>query len=99
LAHYAQISTQTDIGCPVPANLGVVFDMFVVDTTLVHDGLTIETAGAQWRLLAIFSAEQPLKKNIHSQGSEPWRQRHARLSRELRDQAYLLTPPASSTVM
>ena len=23
---------------------------------------------------------------------EPWRQRHARLSRELRDQAYLLTP-------
>jgi len=24
---------------------------------------------------------------------EPWRQRHARLSRELRDQAYLLTPP------
>jgi len=27
---------------------------------------------------------------------EPWRQRHARLSRELRDQAYLLTPPPSS---
>jgi hypothetical protein len=26
---------------------------------------------------------------------EPWRQRHARLSRELRDQAYLLTPPSS----
>ena len=24
---------------------------------------------------------------------EPWRQRHARLSRELRDQQYLLTPP------
>ena len=24
---------------------------------------------------------------------EPWRQRHARLSRELRDQAYLLSPP------
>lgn len=24
---------------------------------------------------------------------EPWRQRHARLSRELRDQPYLLTPP------
>jgi hypothetical protein len=26
---------------------------------------------------------------------EPWRQRHARLSRELRDQQYLLTPPSS----
>ena len=26
---------------------------------------------------------------------EPWRQRHARLSRELRDQQYLLTPPPS----
>ena len=25
---------------------------------------------------------------------EPWRQRHARLSRELRDRAYLLNPPA-----
>ena len=27
---------------------------------------------------------------------EPWRQRHARLSRELRDQQYLLTPPHRS---
>ena len=27
---------------------------------------------------------------------EPWRQRHARLSRELRDQHYLLTPPPSN---
>ena len=27
---------------------------------------------------------------------EPWRQRHARLRRELRDQQYLLTPPPSS---
>jgi hypothetical protein len=26
---------------------------------------------------------------------EPWRQRHARLSRELREQQYLLTPPPS----
>jgi len=30
---------------------------------------------------------------------EVWRQRHAQLSRELRDQAYLLTPPTSSAVM
>jgi len=30
---------------------------------------------------------------------EPWRQRHARLSRELRDQHYLLTPPPSQRPM
>ena len=30
---------------------------------------------------------------------EPWRQRHARLSRELRDQPYLLTPPRPPGVM
>ncbi len=34
-----------------------------------------------------------------ARGFEPWRQRHARLSRELRDQPYLLTPPASSSLM
>ena len=28
---------------------------------------------------------------------EPWRRRHARLSRELRDQPYLLTPPLPPT--
>jgi hypothetical protein len=28
---------------------------------------------------------------------EPWRQRHAQLSRELRDQPYLLTPPRPPT--
>ena len=28
---------------------------------------------------------------------EPWRQRHARLSRELRDQPYVLIPPAPPT--
>jgi len=30
---------------------------------------------------------------------EPWRQRHARLSRELRDQAYLLAPPTPPSIM
>jgi len=30
-----------------------------------------------------------------ARGFEPWRRRHARLSRELRDQPYLLTPPRS----
>jgi hypothetical protein len=30
---------------------------------------------------------------------EPWRRRHARLSRELRQQAYLLTPPPPASLM
>jgi|SRR5579872_1377639 len=30
---------------------------------------------------------------------EPWRQRQARLSRELRDQPYLITPPRPPTLM
>ena len=30
---------------------------------------------------------------------EPWRQRHARLGRELRDQPYVLAPPKPPTVM
>jgi hypothetical protein len=30
---------------------------------------------------------------------EPWRQRHAHLGRELRDQAYLLPPPIPPTTM
>jgi hypothetical protein len=30
---------------------------------------------------------------------EPWRQRHAQLSRELRDQPYLLSPPSPPSVM
>ena len=30
---------------------------------------------------------------------EPWRQRHARLSRELRDQPYVLIPPRPPTLM
>jgi hypothetical protein len=35
-----------------------------------------------------------------ARGFEPWRQRHARLSRELRDQPYLLSPrPKPPTIM
>lgn len=34
-----------------------------------------------------------------AQRFEPWRQRHAHLGRELRDQAYLLTPPSPPTIM
>jgi len=129
LAHYAQTSTQADIDLPAPANLSVVFDHFVFDSTLLHDSLMMETAGAQCLLLAGFFQDQmrqrhnlrwyaELGASFFSQAAvhepslskarllnsiarrfEPWRQRHARLSRELRDQAYALTPPRPPTLM
>jgi hypothetical protein len=37
--------------------------------------------------------------NAIANGFESWRQRHARLSRELRDQPYLLTPPTPPPLM
>ena len=122
LAHYAQVSTQADVDWPAPANLSVVFDHFVSDTTLLHDSLMMETAGAQCLLLAGFFEDQMRRRHnirwyaelgasffsraaVQEQSPpkarlldtiarrfEPWRQRHARLSRELRDQAYLLAP-------
>ena len=123
LAHYAQVSTQPDVDVPAPANLSAVFDHFVVDTTLLHDRLMMETAGAQCLLLAGFFEDQmrprhnirwyaelgasffsraavqerslPKARLLDAIGRrfEPWRRRHAQLSRELRDQPYLLTPP------
>ena len=127
LAHYAQVSTQPDVDLPAPANLSVVFDHFVADTTLLDDRLMMETAGAQCLLLAGFFEDQMRQRhNIrwyaelgasffsraarHEQSLhkaqlldaiarrfEPWRRRHAQLSRELRDQPYLLTPPVPPT--
>src|ERR1700680_268229 len=123
LAHYAQVSTQPDVDVPAPANLSVVFDHFVSDTTLLHDSLMMETAGAQCLLLAGFFEDQMRRRHnirwyaelgasffsraaVHERSLrkarlldaiakrfEPWRRRHAQLSRELRDQPYLLTPP------
>src|SRR4029077_11239819 len=58
LAHYAQVSTQADIDLPTPATLSDVFDHFVCDTTLLGDGLMMETAGAQCLLLAGFFEDQ-----------------------------------------
>ena len=58
LAHYAQVSTQPDVDVPAPANLSVVFDHFVCDTTLLHDSLMMETAGAQCLVLAGFFEDQ-----------------------------------------
>jgi hypothetical protein len=125
LAHYAQVSIQSDVDVPAPANLSAVFDRFVSDTTLLHGGLMMETAGAQCLLLAGFFEDQMCRRhNIHwyaelgasffgraalheraprrarllnaiARRFEPWRQCHAQLSRELRDQSYLLTPPRS----
>ena len=127
LAHYAQVSTRADIEWPAPANLSAVFDYFVVDTTLRHDRLMMETAGAQCLMLAGFFEDQmrsrhnirwyaELGASFYSRAAlqerslqkarlldaiarrfEPWRRRHAQLSRELRDQPYLLTPPMPPT--
>jgi len=58
LAHYAQVSTHADIDLPTPATLSDVFDHFVCDTTLLGDGLMMETAGAQCLLLAGFFEDQ-----------------------------------------
>jgi hypothetical protein len=127
LAHYAQVSTQTDVDLPTPANLSVVFDHFVADATLGHDSLMMEAAGAQCLLLAGFFEDQMRQRhNIRwyaelgasffaraavqepsvpkarlldaiARRFEPWRQRHARLSRELRDQPYVVNPPQPPT--
>ncbi len=129
LAHYAQVSTQPDVDVPAPANLSVVFDHFVADTTLLDDHLMMETAGAQCLLLAGFFEDQmrrrhdirwyanlgasffsraalrepsPAKARLLdaiARRFEPWRRRHAQLSRELRAQPYLLPPPSPPTLM
>ena len=104
-------------------NLSAVFDHFVLDTTLMHDGPMMEAAGAQCLLLAGFFERQMRQRhnirwyaevgaNCFSRAAaqeqsshkarlletlarrfEAWRQRHERLSRELCDRPYLLTPP------
>jgi hypothetical protein len=128
LAHYAQISTQSDVDLPAPANLSMVFDNFVTNTTLLQDSQMMEAAGAQCLLLAGFFEDQMRRRHnlrwyaelgasffsraaVHEPSPpkarlldtiarrfEPWRQRHARLSRELRDQAYALNPPNPPTL-
>jgi hypothetical protein len=127
LAHYAQVSTHSDVDLPTPVNLSKVFDHFVADTTLQRDARLMETAGGQCLLLAGFFEDQMrVRHNIHwyarlgagffrqaavqeasphrarlldaiANGFEPWRQRHAQLSRELRDQPYLLSRPRPPT--
>jgi hypothetical protein len=131
LAHYAQVSTHAGFELSAPVNLSVVFDQFVVDTTLTHDGPMLETAGAQCLVLAGFFEDQMRRRHnirwyaeigstflsraamlepsphkarlLHAIAMrfEAWRQCHARLSRDLRDQPFLLTvprPPASGVI-
>src|SRR5260370_6529957 len=54
LAHYAQVSTHADVDMPIPVNLSVIFDQFVLGPTFLTDSLLLETAGAQCLLLAGF---------------------------------------------
>ena len=125
LAHYAQVSTCTEIEMPAPVNLSAVFDNFVLNTSVPQDPQLLETAGAQCLFLTGFferqmrgrheirwyaelgagffmraaggarSAKRARLLTMMARHFEPWRQTHARLSRELRDQPYLLAPPSS----
>ena len=58
LAHYAQVSTQSIADLATPATLAEVFDHFVFDTSLRHDSVMMEAAGAQCLLLAGFFQDQ-----------------------------------------
>jgi len=53
-----------------------------------------ELGGGFFRQAATCEASPPKAKLLNALGRrfEPWRQRHARLARELRDTPYLLTP-------
>lgn len=127
LAHYTQVSTHSDSDMPALADLGAVFDQFVLNTAVPHDSVSLEAGAAHCLLLTGFFEDQMRgRHNIRwfaefgaglftraatrqesrhkaqlltmvARHFEPWRQRHARLSRELRDQAYLLAsrkPPS-----
>jgi hypothetical protein len=122
LAHDAQVSTQAVLEISADADLGKIFDRFVVDSRLWHDGLMMEAAGARCLVLAGFFEDQMRRRynirwysqlgatflrqaaaheasphkarllEVVATRFETWRRRHARLARDLRDQALLLTP-------
>ena len=122
LAHYAQVSVTAGMDVPAPADLGTIFDNYVVDQSCAGDSLIMETAAAQCLMLTGFfehqmrqrhnikwyaelgagffsraASRQSSAQKAHllvmlARHFEPWRQRHARLGRELRDQPYLLSP-------
>jgi CO/xanthine dehydrogenase Mo-binding subunit len=122
LAHYAQVSTASTEGVPMPPGLSSIFDQFVIDRTAHGDADMMETAAAQCLVLAGFfetqmrgrhaigwyselgagffgraAAQQASARRAQllralARNFEPWRRRHARMSRELRDLPYLLPP-------
>ena len=63
LAHYAQVSTQSEDELPTPANLSAVYDHFVADPTLLRDSEMMEAAGAQCLLLAGFFEDQMRRRH------------------------------------
>ena len=63
LAHYAQASTHSVADLATPATLAEVFDHFVFDTSLRHDGAMMEAAGAQCLLLAGFFEHQMRRRH------------------------------------
>jgi hypothetical protein len=66
LAHYAQISVDSDVPMAAPADLVSVFDHFVADISAHGDAALMETAGAQCLLLAGFFEDQMRRRhNIH----------------------------------
>jgi hypothetical protein len=85
LAHYAQVSTQAGHDLPAPSSLSVVFEQFVLDTSLRQDSTMLETAGAQCLLLAgFFEAQMRRRHNIRwfSQLGSGFFRQAARLARQ-----------------
>jgi hypothetical protein len=63
LAHHALVSTQYTDQLATPATLGTVLDHFVLDTTLLHDSVMMESAGAQCLVLAGFFQDQMSRRH------------------------------------
>jgi hypothetical protein len=62
LAHYAQVSIESESDWPAPANLSAVFDQFVIGVA-PPDGATLETAGAQCLVLSGFFEDQMARRH------------------------------------
>src|SRR6266545_6562554 len=58
LAHYAQTSIAVEDELATPADLGAVFDRFVMDATTLCDSAVMEAAGAQCLLMTGFFEDQ-----------------------------------------
>ena len=63
LAHHAEVSTASTTDWPAPAQLGDVFDHFVVEPSWRHDSDALEHAGAQCLLLSGFFADQQRQRH------------------------------------